>query len=634
MLWATQAGATDHSVESPPAVAPPAGWITPHFFDPGSLTTPVESGEDQHWLLQERQINASENETFCHVIRQVLTVSGVQNGASLTLDFNPVYESLTLHWVRIWRGTDHLDRLDASKVKLIRRERDLDQNILTGEQSAVLVLEDVRVNDILDYAYTLKGANPIFGGRAAFWIPVQKTYPVERLLTRILWPTHKRIFARTHACSVQPVAVSKKDGIEYTWDLRQVPGFPVEDSLPAWYDPQPWVQLSEYKTWVEVNQWALGLFQSASPLSPELQQKIAEWKRLAGPEQQVSAVLQFVQDDIRYFGLEIGVNSEKPAEPSSVFTRRYGDCKDKALLFVTILRALGIEAYPVLLNTEARHTIEDWQPSAGAFDHCIAVVRCGDQAYWLDPTMGYQRGPLANHYLPDYGRGLVVSPGTTGLATIPRASALTQTATTEYFQLGRRTESSSLKIVTVSDGCDAEVLRALFATNRRSEIEKRFTQFYSGLYPGIKMSAPIEIKDDEVHNQIRTTEYYTLPQAWVQVDKSDKYRCDIYPSAIAALLKKPASTERKMPLAVSFPEHQILRTEVTLPNAWSVDPENKTISDPAFFFQKTTRGAGNKLIIQYEYRSLADAVSSDGAARYIQHLAQALESLGVSLTWQ
>ena len=133
-----------------------------------------------------------------------------------------------------------------------------------------------------------------------------------------------------------------------------------------------------------------------------------------------------------------------------VFARRFGDCKDKSLLFVTILHALGIEAYPVLVNATLGRGIWDWQPSVSAFDHCIAVVLCRGQTYWLDPTLNYQRGPLAAHYLPGYGCGLVISPQTTGLAIIPQTTGLPQTTTTEYFRIRRATEPADLKVVTVA----------------------------------------------------------------------------------------------------------------------------------------------------------------------------------------
>ena len=153
-----------------------------------------------------------------------------------------------------------------------------------------------------------------------------------------------------------------------------MPGVPREDPLPAGYDPLPWVQWSEYEKWSEVNQWALTLFTNAQPLSPDLTRQIKEWRHLPGAEQRVPAVLRFLQDDIRYQGIETGAEAYTPADPSLVFARRFGDCKDKTMLCVVILRALGIEAYPVLVSTDLRQTIQDWQPTSTAFDHAIVQV--------------------------------------------------------------------------------------------------------------------------------------------------------------------------------------------------------------------------------------------------------------------
>ena len=614
--------------------APPSGWVKPQFYNQQPSTNLLDSSAEQHLLLLERQINALQNETFIHCVRQILTVDGVQKDATLRMDFNPGYQTLTLHWARIWRGAQHLERLDTNQVKIVQPERELDQFILNGKKSAVLVLDDVRVGDIIDYSYSIKGENPVFGGHFSFAIPVQMEQPAERLLTRVLWPNQRHLYARAHGCSVQPAVVAGKEAVEYVWDLRQVPGVAYEDLLPAWCDPEPWVQLSEFKTWAEVNQWASALFQITSPFSPDLSRKIAEWRQIPGREQQILTVLRFVQDEVRYFGIEIGASTEKPADPSAVFSRRFGDCKDKSLLFVTILRALGIEAYPVLVNATLERAIEDWQPSASAFDHCIAVAQCDGRTYWLDPTMNYQRGPLAAHYLPSYERGLVISPPTTGLTVIPHATGLPQTTTTEHFQLRGKTESADLKVVTVAEGRDADSLREIFAATKRSDIEKNYTHFHSELYPGIKMSSPIAIEDDEQQNRVQITEYYSIDKAWIRPDKGGKYRCEFYPSTIAALLRKPVDTDRKLSLGINFPQHQILRTEVTLPAAWPVDADQKNISDPAFTFRKDYRCERNKLVMEYEYWSLADSVSPERVGQYIQRLNQSSQSLGNTLIWR
>ena len=634
---AATASAAETPAESKPVVAPPSAWVLPQFYDRQAASQSAEAGADQHWLLLERQINVASNETFVHVVRQVCTLAGLQNGADIEVNYNPDYQSLTLHWARLWRGANHLERLDASQIKVMRQERDLDQQLLNGEQTAMLVMDDVRVGDIVDYAYSVKGDNPVFNGCFSDTAVIQTDNPVDRLLVRVLCPVPRQIYFRPHGCSVQPAILRKTNSVECVWDLRQVPKCQTEDSLPVWFEPAPWVQMTEFKSWAEVNQWALALFQNASPLSPALAGKIAEWKQLAGPEQQVLAVLRFVQDEIRYFGVEIGVSAEKPADPSTVFARRFGDCKDKALLFVTLLRGLGIEAYPVLVNTQLRHTLDDWLPAADAFDHCIAVVLLNGQTYWLDPTAAYQRGPLAAHYLPDYARGLVIAPRTAALTTIPQTAGLPLTTTLESFILGGRTGTASLKVLTVAEGRDADDLRAMFANTKRSEIEKSFTHFYAGSYPGTTMAAPIEVQDDEAANRFQTTEYYTLDKAWIKSDSDGRYRCEFYPFSIASLNQKPEDTRRSLPLGLTYPEHRILRTEITVPaawNSWTFQRENKKVDDPAFSFQKQVHRAGNKLILDYAYRTFADSVSPDRMEEYLENQDKAAKSCGNTFFWK
>ena len=99
---------------------------------------------------------------------------------------------------------------------------------------------------------------------------------------------------------------------EFTWNLGNVPGRSVEPFLPTWYEPFPWVQLSEFQKWSDVNQFALGLFTNTAPLSSELTREINEWKRLPDPEQRVLAALRFVQDEIGNRAIESGVSGYKP----------------------------------------------------------------------------------------------------------------------------------------------------------------------------------------------------------------------------------------------------------------------------------------------------------------------------------
>ena len=297
-----------------PVVGPPARWIVP-LWVPQLPKSAMSPGEDTRWLLSDKQVNAQEHETFIHTARLILNSAGVQSASHFTLDFDPAYQSLILHWVRVLRGKDALNRLQADKIKVIQPERDLDQYLFYGKKTAVLILEDVRPGDIVDIAYSLRGALPGFGG-FAHAVVLQGSDPVERLSVRLLWPANRKLFIKNHGTTVNPVIVRRGALLEYKWDSTKVPGLPSEGSLPDWYDPHPWVQLSELQSWSQVNQMAMRLFQVTNALSPALLERIAEWRKIPNSEARALAAVQFVQDEVRYQGMEVGASSFTACDPS------------------------------------------------------------------------------------------------------------------------------------------------------------------------------------------------------------------------------------------------------------------------------------------------------------------------------
>lgn len=637
LLWAGHAGAADAVSETAsdmkPESGPPPVWATTNLF-PRLPLTAFQAGEEQRLLLVERQINVRDGITFHHVARQLLTVAGVQNGSTVSIDFDPSYQALTLHSVKVWRGTNATEHLDLARVSTIRREQDLDRYLFNGESSAVLVLKDVRVRDIVEFSYSVRGTNPVFEGKFFGKVPVQYPVPVHRLLTRVLWPTARKLQLRNHACVVVPQKRLAGEITEYVWDFRNVAALPDEDSLPAWADAVPWVQLSEFQSWSEVAKWAVSLFAGDAPLPAELQAKVREWKRRENPEQQVASALRFIQDEIRYFGVEMGSGSHRPSAPDEVFRRRFGDCKDKTLLFVRVVRALGFEAQPVLVNSRLRKGIAPWHPTPAAFDHAIACVRLPSGTFWLDPTAGYQRGSLKSHYLPDLGQGLVVAANVSALSVIPAATVDSATVMSETYEVGRPGMKSALKVVTVGTGRDAETLRELFASSPRDEIEKAYLEYQAKAHTGIVRNGPITVADDEAANRFTIMESYGIPEIWTRSERNRQLVAEFYPYALAARLAKPAATSRRLPLGVRFPEHLTVRTEVRWPGPIFLNPDQANLTSTGFRFRRDLRHDGLKTVLEQEYQALQDFVPADQYRRHLQEVGRATDLLGLAVRWQ
>lgn len=134
-------------------------------------------------------------------------------------------------------------------------------------------------------------------------------------------------------------------------------------------------------------------------------------------QEKAEALLQYVDQEVRYTGVEFGEAAIVPRPPSETLAQKYGDCKDKATLLVALLRVAEIPAYVALLNTGDRQDVAPDLPGMGMFDHAI-VYMPGDPELWIDVTDEYARlGELPEG---DQGRlALVARAGTTALVRTP-----------------------------------------------------------------------------------------------------------------------------------------------------------------------------------------------------------------------
>jgi len=91
-----------------------------------------------------------------------------------------------------------------------------------------------------------------------------------------------------------------------------------------------------------------------------------------GFRDRVDAIASYVQKDIRYVAIEIGVGGLQPHPAADIFRYGYGDCKDKATLLSAMLGSVGIRSTWVMVDT-TRGTIVSDAPSLFG-NHMIAAI--------------------------------------------------------------------------------------------------------------------------------------------------------------------------------------------------------------------------------------------------------------------
>ena len=180
-------------------------------------------------------------------------------------------------------------------------------------------------------------------------------------------------------------------GTTYTWELRDLPWIEPEPHSPAIHTLAPRLGVNYYpedpatpaarpvKNWRDMSVWAAGMYDAVRGGDPgdSRQGGRADGGRGDRYSRDSRAIAAFVQKT-NYVAVEINIargGGYQPHAADQVLARHYGDCKDKATLMRALLKAAGIESYPVIIYATDRQFVHPEWPSPNQFNHAIIAVR-------------------------------------------------------------------------------------------------------------------------------------------------------------------------------------------------------------------------------------------------------------------
>jgi len=604
-------------------IAPEPNWILPARSpeEPGRVTT---NGTGVVYLHLDLQIDLASKSIYRRHHKRVTSEAGVQDESQLEFTYEPSHESLQIHKIEIRRNGQSLNRLKPESLRTIQREKDSYRHIYNGEEAVVAILEDVRVGDEIIFSYTVHGFNPIFGDHWAGYAPINFSVPVEQSRIRVLSPKERKpLRFRVYGHDLQPTVREGPEGREYLWLFNDLQVVDRDDRLPTWYEPYAWIHFSEYENWGAVRKWARELYRTPSAIPAEVKE-IADRliKEHVSAEARALGALKFLQDEIRYLGIEIGPNSHQPREAQTVLAKRFGDCKDKTVLLCTLLQALGIKADAALVSTYLGEKLDEKLPSPLNFNHVIVRAEIEGREYWLDPTLRYQRGGLKDVTVDSYSRALVVDDDGENLTIIPRKPLAGPTKViTESLVMRDYEGPGELKVETVYTGVDADAMRESTAAYSVADLQKTYLNYYLKRFSSVSNSAPLQILDDTVANKVTTVEKYHLKRPWPSYEEKEASFYTTFEGAtITEVATHPRTYERKMPVGVRFPLHVRHVISVDLPSEGAFENDRKTIKDDAQKFDFEVKQAGKNLTFTFDYQTRADSVPVEKVSSYIKTL--------------
>jgi hypothetical protein len=227
-------------------------------------------------------------------------------------------------------------------------------------------------------------------------VPVVQTRFV--LTLPAAWEARAAVF--NHA-EIQP----RVEGSTYSWELRDLPWIEREEHSPGFESIAPWIgvtyfpaassssSLRSLKDWSAVSQWLSGFMDPPAEPTAVVRAKSAELTSGSRTElDKIRAIAAFAQQT-NY--VEVAMNLTRgggftPHPAEQVLTRNYGDCKDKAGLMRSLLKAGGIDAYTVVIFSGDREYVRPEWPSPNQFNHAIVAVKVSPETI-ADTVLNHPR---------------------------------------------------------------------------------------------------------------------------------------------------------------------------------------------------------------------------------------------------
>ena len=260
---------------------------------------------------------------------------------------------------------------------------------------------------------------------------------------------------KTHWLNHAAVEPRSASDSRWIWELENLPAIEREPGMPHWQGVAGWLGVTYFgrdtnsgqqkqSTWRDIGLWYAQLAADRCKSTAAIRQKVVELTAaVAKPVDRIGALAAFIQKEIRYVAIDVGIGGYQPHSAEDVYTNRYGDCKDKVTLLRTMLAEIGVDSYYVLINSNRGVVIPNFSSALG-FNHVILAIRL--------PVESRRNGLWSVQQDAQRGTLLYFDPTDTlvPLGMLPAARKPPDELWSVSFRSRRRTAAASI------DGCHAK----------------------------------------------------------------------------------------------------------------------------------------------------------------------------------
>lgn len=358
-------------------------------------------------------------------LTQLNDVRAVQNSGQRSYSFNATHEDLEIVEAYTEKPDGRRLVVPPEQIKLQQEPGSRGAAMFQDLQVKVVVFSDIAIGDKLYTKVRTHRRKALFEGHFT-----DDTYPPFRPTNQYTlsydMPADMPLYADADGFAAQAPQTANGRTL-YRWDYTPSDNPRIEAGTVDYWDYGRRLVVSTMKDFATLGEAYDRQAAPAAAVTPAIAAKAREITAgIAGRREQAIAINEWVRKNIRYVGIYLGNGGVVPHSADSVLSNRYGDCKDHTALMEALLRAVGIEATPVLVPANAAFRLSP-VASLATFNHAINYIPSLD--LYLDSTAEN----IAGGFLPanELGKQVIL----TRSHSLGRTPALQESAVRNRFDV-------------------------------------------------------------------------------------------------------------------------------------------------------------------------------------------------------
>jgi len=314
---------------------------------------------------------------------RIQSQAGVKEFGQLVFGYTSATEKLDVEYVRVRKPDGQVVVTPESTAQDFAPDVLKEAPMYSDYRQRHISVAGLGPGDTLEYRTVTHIVTPLAAGNFWYEHTFPKSVVVNEDRLEIDVPKAREVKLKTPKRT--PEIQDNGDRRVYTWVVKGIEPERNEDRDEEEEATGPDVQLTTFTDWKQIAQWYAKLEGERVTVDDAVRKKAEELtKGATTPEEKARRLYDFVALNVRYVSISLGVGRYQPHAASDVMHSGYGDCKDKHTLLAALLKAVGIQSYPVLIDHARKLDVD--VPSPAQFDHVITLARVGNALTWLDTT--------------------------------------------------------------------------------------------------------------------------------------------------------------------------------------------------------------------------------------------------------